>query len=95
MSPTCGHVAKTILETEFQHKEIKQTKKTPANSQKNLSVFLAGTDSENKVKLNTTQKRTQKIWIKFSSLGQEPSFKDKLGLFKNFIKTRLISCILC
>ena len=46
MSPTYGYVTKLFLELEFQHKGNKQKKKV--NSQKNLAVFLAGTDSENK-----------------------------------------------
>ena len=35
-----------FLESDFQHKGNKQTKK--ANSQQNHAVFLAATDSENK-----------------------------------------------
>ena len=40
-----------------QRKLTNKQKKKNANSQKNLAFFLAGTDSENKVILNTTQKR--------------------------------------
>ena len=47
MSPTYGHVIKLFLESEFQHKGNKQWKN--ANTQQNLAVFLAGTDSENKI----------------------------------------------
>ena len=47
MSPTYGHVAKLFLESKFQHKGIKQMKN--ANSQPDLAVFLARTDSENKI----------------------------------------------
>ena len=46
MSPTFGYVTKLFLESEFQHKGNKKRKH--ANSQQNLAVFLAGTDSENK-----------------------------------------------
>ena len=46
MSPTYGYVTKLLLESEFQHKEINKRKN--ANSEQNLAVFLAGTDSENK-----------------------------------------------
>ena len=46
MSPTYGCVTKLFLESEFQHKGNKQTKNV--NTQQNLAVFLAGTDSENK-----------------------------------------------
>ena len=38
-------MAKLFLETEFQHKEINKRKN--ANSQQNLAVFSAATDSEN------------------------------------------------
>ena len=58
MSPTNGHVTKLFLELEFQNKE---NKRKNAISQQNLAVFLAGTDSENKKYLNTTQERTNKI----------------------------------
>ena len=46
MLPTYGYVTELFLEWDFQHKGNKQTKN--ANSQQNLAVFLAGTDSENK-----------------------------------------------
>ena len=42
-SPTYGHVIKISLESEFQHKGYKQTKKN-ANSQQDLAVFSAATD---------------------------------------------------
>ena len=44
ISPTYGHMAKLFLESEFQCKGNKQTKKP--NSQQNLAVFSAATDSE-------------------------------------------------
>ena len=47
MSPTYGYVTKLFLELEFQHKGNKRMKNL--NSQQNLAVFLAGTDSENKL----------------------------------------------
>ena len=47
MSPTYRYVTKLFLESEFQHRGNKRTKN--ANSQQNLVVFLAGTDSENKI----------------------------------------------
>ena len=74
MSPTYRYMTKLFLELEFQHKGNKPIKK--ANSQQNLAVFLAGTDSE-KNYLNTTQKRSKNIWTKLSSLGQEPTFNVK------------------
>ena len=46
-SPTNGHVTKLFLESEFQHKGNKHTKNT--NSQQNLVVFSAATDSENNI----------------------------------------------
>ena len=47
MSPTYGHVTKLFLETEFHYKGNTQTK--IMNSQQNFTVFLTGTDSENKI----------------------------------------------
>ena len=47
MSPTYGYVTQLILELDFQYKGNKQTKK--ADSQQNLTGFLARTDSENKI----------------------------------------------
>ena len=42
-----GRVAKLFLESEFQRKGNKETKKRKnTNSQENLAVFLAATDSE-------------------------------------------------
>ena len=51
MSPTYGYVTELFLESEFQHKGNKQTKKKKknANSQQNHAVVLAGTDSEKKI----------------------------------------------
>ena len=46
MSPTYGYVTKPFLESASNTKEINKRKN--ANSQQNLAVFLAGTDSENK-----------------------------------------------
>ena len=63
---------KTILESEFQHKENKQTK--PRILSKILQLFLAGTDSENKIILILHKKKDKKVWTKISSLGQEPTF---------------------
>ena len=47
MSPTYGHVAKLFLESKFQHKVNKQTKKRKFSV--NFAVFLAETDSENEI----------------------------------------------
>ena len=47
MVPTYGHVTKLSLESEFQHKENKQTKRREFSA-KSCS-FLAGTDSKNKI----------------------------------------------
>ena len=44
MSPTYVCVTKLFLESEFQHKGDKRKN---VNTQQNLAVFLAGTDSEN------------------------------------------------
>ena len=46
-SPTYGHAAKLFLESEFQHKRNIQTE--TMNSQLNLAVFSAATDSANKI----------------------------------------------
>ena len=73
MSPTYGHVTKLFLELECQHIGNKQMKKV--NSQQNLAVFLAGTDSENKIISILQRKGQKKNWTKLSSLGQEPTFK--------------------
>ena len=45
MSPTYEYVIKLFLESEFQHKE---TNEKNANSEQKLTVFLVGTNSENK-----------------------------------------------
>ena len=71
MSPTYGHVTKLFVESEFQHKGNKYRKKM--NSQRNLVVFLAGTDSENKIIIILQRKGQTNIWTKLSSLGQEPT----------------------
>ena len=47
MSPTNWHVARLFLESEVQHRGNKQMKN--ANSQPDLAVFLARTDSEYKI----------------------------------------------
>ena len=47
MSPTYGHVIKLFLESEFHTKET--NKRENANFRQNPAVFLAGTDSENKI----------------------------------------------
>ena len=47
MSPIYGYVTKLFLESEFQHKGNKQTKKIEVSAKS--CVFLAGTDSENKI----------------------------------------------
>ena len=72
-SPIYGYVAKLFLESEFQHKRNKQTKN--ANSQQNLAVFSAVTDSENIIIQILHVKGQIKIWTEMSSLGQEPTFK--------------------
>ena len=56
-SPTYGHVTKlpVYLESEFQHKGNKQMQKNPANSQQNLTVFSAATDSEHNMSVLITQ----------------------------------------
>ena len=46
MSPTYGYVTKLFLESEFQHKENKQTKKRELSAKS--CGFLGRTDSENK-----------------------------------------------
>ena len=45
-SPTYGHVTKLFLESEFQHKGNKQTKKREFSA-KSCVFFPAATDSEN------------------------------------------------
>ena len=45
------------------------------NSEQNLAVFLAGTDSEHKIIQILHRKGQNKIWTELSSLGQEPTFK--------------------
>ena len=48
-SQTYDHVAQLFSESEFQHQGNKQTKKKNANSQQNLAVFSATTDSANMI----------------------------------------------
>ena len=47
MSPTYGYVTKLLLESEFQHKGNKKNEKREFSAKS--CVFLAGTDSENKI----------------------------------------------
>ena len=49
------------------------------NSQRNLAVFLAGTDSENKIIRSYKEKDQKNIWTKLSLLGQEPTFNNPSG----------------
>ena len=53
-------------------KEINKRKK--ANSQQNLAVFSAATDSENIIIQILHGKGQIKIWTEMSLLGQEPTF---------------------
>ena len=59
MSPTYGYVTKLFLEEEFQNKGDKQKKKN-ANSQQNIVIFLAATDSEKKI-IQILHRKGQKI----------------------------------
>ena len=59
MSLPYGYVKKIFLEPEFQHKGINKRKN--ANSQQNLEVFLASTDSENRIIL-ILHRKGQKIF---------------------------------
>ena len=52
-------------------------KQKNSNFLQNLAVFLAGTDSENKIIYILHTKRQNNIWKNLSSLGQEPTFKAK------------------
>ena len=47
LSLTYGHITKLLFESKFQHKGNKQTENR--EFQQNLPVFLAGTDSKNKI----------------------------------------------
>ena len=76
-SPTYGHVTKLFLESEFQHKGNKQTKKN-ANSQPNLAFSSAATDSDHRIIQILHKKGQNNIWTELSSLGQEPTFKSNL-----------------
>ena len=58
MLPTYGHVTKLFLESEFQHKGNKQTKKRKFSA-KSCS-FLGRNRFRKQNYLNTTQKRTKK-----------------------------------
>ena len=75
MSSTYGYVTKLFLESEFQHKGNKQTKKqTNANSQQNLAVSWQ--EQIQKIKLfNYYTEKDKNTWATLSSLGQEPTFK--------------------
>ena len=46
------------------------------NSQRNLAVFLAGTDLENEILKLLHRKGQKNVWTKLSSLGEEPTFKN-------------------
>ena len=59
MSPIYGYVTKLFLESEFQHKGNKQTKKTKFSAKS--CVFVAGTDSENKIN-KILHKKDKKIF---------------------------------
>ena len=77
MTPTYGYVTKLFLESEFQHKGNKQTKKRKFSAK---SCGFLGRNRFSKQKyLNTTQKRIKNIWTKVSSFGQEPTFKVALS----------------
>ena len=80
-SPTYGHVAKLFLESEFQHKGNKQMKKCKFSAKS--CGFLGSNRFRNNNYLNTTRKRTKKIWKKLLSLGQEPTFKDNFERFSS------------
>ena len=72
-SPTYGHVAKSFLESEFQSKGNKQTKKRKFSTKS--CGFLGSNRFRNNNYLNTTRKRTnKKNWTKLLSLGHEPTF---------------------
>ena len=74
MSFTYGHVAKLFLESKFQHKANKQTKKTQILSKILLVSSQKQIQNMKLFKYNTKQGQ-KKIWTKLSSLGQEPTFK--------------------
>ena len=78
MSPTYGYVTKLFLESEFQHKGNKQTKKTQIRS--NILRF-SWQEQIQKIKIFKyyTEKDKKNIWTKLSSLGQEPTFKYSLN----------------
>ena len=65
---------KTFLESEFQHKENKQTEKRKFSA--NLAVFLAATDLESKIIQILDRKGQIKHWTELSSLEQELTFKS-------------------
>ena len=67
-----------FLELKFQHKRNKQTKKAEFSA--NLPVLSAGVDSDIKIFLNATQKRTKVNWTNLSLLGQERTFKNILKI---------------
>ena len=74
MSPTYGYVTKLFLESEFQHKGNKQTKKTQILS-KSLRVSWQEQIQEIKIFKYYTEKDKKNIWTIMSSLGQELTFK--------------------
>ena len=69
----CG---KTFLDSKFQHKGNKQTKKGEFSAKfQNFALFSAASDSENIIIQILHGKRETEIWTVLSSLGQEPTFK--------------------
>ena len=73
MSPTYEYVTKLFLESEFQHKGNKQTKKREFSA-KSCS-FLSRNRFRKQKYLNTTQKRIKKYLDKIVFFRQEPTFK--------------------
>ena len=63
------------------------------DSQHNLAIFLAGTDSENEIKI-LHRKGQISIWTKLSSLGQEPTFNTTLQDIRHtFLQYTMINMI--
>ena len=62
-----------FLDSKFQHKGNKQTKKGEFSAK--FCVFLGSIDSENIIIQILHGKRETEIWTVLSSLGQEPTFK--------------------
>ena len=73
MLPTYGHVTKLFLESEFQHKGNKQTKKRKFSA-KSCSVLGRNRFRKQNYFKYYTEKDKEKIWTTLSSLGQEPTF---------------------